>query len=324
VDCWIVDPQGLRRKVGTSGLLIGRGSDCDLILGGSDVSRRHALVRLSEAGVEVVVVGASPVLVSGETCSGRAPLNDGDSLVIGSVLLAVSISGDGGERDVDWVLSLGSGVQQGVRRSPFFIGGSASDDLVIEDWPPSALRLQLAGNALVASLEASAEVDGVVVVEDAVIELDDGSTVKIGDRELSVTRFSQDEALEATTRPPSGELGVSDVRLRFLPRGGRVQLRLGNSWHSLVLSDRSFDLLATLVQPPDATPGDFVSDDVVFRRVWGADESDHVRERINVLLLRTRRALTAAGLNGPALVQRSSAGRATRFAVLEEANVVVE
>jgi len=46
---------GPSRRVGPSGVLIGRRSDCDIVAADLSVSRCHALVRLTAGGAEVVM-----------------------------------------------------------------------------------------------------------------------------------------------------------------------------------------------------------------------------------------------------------------------------
>src|ERR1041384_6439761 len=81
---------GPSRRVGPSGVLIGRQSDCDIVASDPSVSRRHALIRLTGTGVEVVPLGRSPVDVNGEPTSKPRELADGDELALPGLRLAVA------------------------------------------------------------------------------------------------------------------------------------------------------------------------------------------------------------------------------------------
>ena len=52
MSCWLITGDGTRVRVGRGGLVIGRRSDCGLVLADPGVSRRHALVRetIAETG----------------------------------------------------------------------------------------------------------------------------------------------------------------------------------------------------------------------------------------------------------------------------------
>ncbi len=63
---------------------IGRSADCQLSLDDPLVSRRHALLTVSESGVAVEDLGSrNGVLVNGTKISGRQTLSDGDKITIG-------------------------------------------------------------------------------------------------------------------------------------------------------------------------------------------------------------------------------------------------
>jgi hypothetical protein len=59
--CVVVVRDGPSRRVGAGGLLIGRQGDCDIVTNDPSVSRRHALVRLTSDGAEVVPLGRAPI-----------------------------------------------------------------------------------------------------------------------------------------------------------------------------------------------------------------------------------------------------------------------
>ena len=83
---------GPSRRVGPGGVLIGRQSDCDIVVADPSVSRRHALVRLTGSGAEVVPLGRSPVDVNGAPTDRPRSLVDGDELRLPGLTLAVAIT----------------------------------------------------------------------------------------------------------------------------------------------------------------------------------------------------------------------------------------
>ena len=71
--------------------LIGRSTDCQLSLDDPLVSRKHALLIVSEAGVDVQDLGSrNGVLVNGEKITGQRPVRSGDRVTIGSQDLTVT------------------------------------------------------------------------------------------------------------------------------------------------------------------------------------------------------------------------------------------
>ena len=71
----------------TRPLVIGRGSECDLVLASPRVSRRHCVVRPGEAAVEVEDLGSSNgTRVNGVAVRQRT-LREGDLIEVGGVAL---------------------------------------------------------------------------------------------------------------------------------------------------------------------------------------------------------------------------------------------
>ncbi len=82
---------------------VGRGSDADLALGSTSVSRRHA--RLTRSGDEVRVVdlgSRNGVTVNGEPLAGERPLRSGDVVGIGNVILVYHARRHPGEAGKLW------------------------------------------------------------------------------------------------------------------------------------------------------------------------------------------------------------------------------
>lgn len=79
--------EGKRFVVGPGGATIGRSRECDIVLGDSNVSRRHARIALGQDGGWVVedLGSTNGVQVNGARVTGSAPLHAGDRLDIGTV-----------------------------------------------------------------------------------------------------------------------------------------------------------------------------------------------------------------------------------------------
>ncbi|MEM9195332.1 MAG: FHA domain-containing protein [Myxococcota bacterium] len=74
---------------------IGRGSDCDLVLEDSMVSRRHCLIHASEAAIRLEDLGSrNGVLVNGTRVHRFAALAEGDRITIGRIQLQVTVVED--------------------------------------------------------------------------------------------------------------------------------------------------------------------------------------------------------------------------------------
>ena len=89
--CVIRVPNGPSRRVGPNGLLIGRKEDCDLVSADPSVSRRHALVRLTSDGAELVPLGRGPVDLNKKKVDKPTALADGDQLGVPGLVLEVEI-----------------------------------------------------------------------------------------------------------------------------------------------------------------------------------------------------------------------------------------
>ncbi|MBD0292649.1 MAG: DUF3662 domain-containing protein [Jiangellaceae bacterium] len=84
---------GTQHPVVPPGLVIGRGSDCDLRIDDPGVSRRHAEIRVQGGGpdaqVLVVDLGSTNGTVVDGVRAAQAPLSDGSRVVIGSTIVDV-------------------------------------------------------------------------------------------------------------------------------------------------------------------------------------------------------------------------------------------
>lgn len=74
--------------------LLGRSEECTIYLPHAQVSRIHAVVRLSQNGVELVDLGSmNGTRLNGEKLRGPQPLKDGDVIRIGTEELVVRMDG---------------------------------------------------------------------------------------------------------------------------------------------------------------------------------------------------------------------------------------
>jgi hypothetical protein len=79
--------EGKRMPVGSDGAVIGRSRECDIVLGGANVSRKHAEIRLIGGGWAITDLGSTNgVRVNGIAVGGAGhQLQSGDQVDIGTV-----------------------------------------------------------------------------------------------------------------------------------------------------------------------------------------------------------------------------------------------
>jgi hypothetical protein len=314
---------GPSRRVGPNGLLIGRKQDCDIVSADPSVSRRHALVRLTTEGAEIVPLGRGPIEVNGKPHDKAIPLSDGDELGVPGLQLSVRIDAQRPDRAVPcaWRLERARGGSFGIVHSPFMIGGGESDDLIVGRWPAQALRLHVAQGELylepgVAKVTRNARALEAGAMEQVFV----GDTVEFR-REAFVIRQT---ARDATTAVASLTHLPSRVLIEILPRGGRVVFATPGGDRAVFLADRRLDLVIALLRPPDGfAAGDFIPDEVVRAIVWPRNPAV-TRPEINVLISRCRHDLVEAGLAGARLIERAPGGGGTRLALAPGALVTVE
>lgn len=327
MSCWLVGQDGARVRVGRGGLVVGRRSDCGLVLADPGVSRRHALIRETRDGAEVVHLGKAPTRVNGDDVRDVAPLANADLIEIGASTLTVAL-GEGGEGPTGrgWMLeSLGKALY-GISRSPYVVGGGEADDVVLEAWPPGAARFHAVQDSLVVELGSPGRVRGVAREVEESVSLRVGDTIEFGGTALSV--LASGLGSEGTTRVSAAWTPPHRVSLHFHARGGLLSLEFPHTPASeapvsIHLPDRRCDLVATLLQPPGGLKaGDLISDEVLAPRVWPGQHGKG-RTDINLLLHRTRKNLVEAGVDGPALLERGKGGGETRFVVARKAEVTI-
>jgi hypothetical protein len=309
--------------VGPNGLLIGRKQDCDLVSEDPSVSRRHALVRLTTDGAELVPLGRGPVEVNGKPHDKAVALSDGDELGVPGLQLSVRIDAQrpDGAASSAWRLERARGGSFGIVHSPFVIGGGESDDLIVKRWPAQALRLHVAQGELYLEPGVGKVTRNAGELPAGVMEqLFAGDTIEFR-REAFLIRPT---VRDATTAVASLPYLPSRVLVEVLPRGGRVVFVTAGGDRAVFLADRRLDLMIALLRPPDGfAAGEFIPDDVVRAIVWPRNPAV-TRPEINVLISRCRRDLIEAGLAGARLIERAPGGGGTRLALAPGATVTVE
>jgi hypothetical protein len=321
--CVVTVADGPSRRVGANGVLIGRQRDCDIVTPDPAASRRHALIRLTAEGAEIVPLGRAPVDVNGTATDHAVALADGDELRVPGLVLAVKIELPRPQRGIPmgYVLERGEGGSFGIAHSPFLVGGGDADDLIVAGWPAGGLTFHVAQGQLYVELRAgSAERNG------EPLELEILEPLAIGDRVTSrgeAFSIAHADARVATTAVGSGGELPSRITIEMLPRGGRIVFAIGVRDHAVYLADRRFDLMVALLRPPiEYAAGDFIPDDTVRSIVWPRKPSVS-RPEINMLISRCRRDLVEAGLAGPRIIERAPGGGGTRVTLAPGAIVEV-
>jgi hypothetical protein len=322
VHCVLDVRDGPSRRVGPSGVLIGRRSDCDIVVADLSVSRRHALVRLTAGGAEVVTLGRAPVEVNGAPVTGARSLADGDEIRLPGLTLAVAITiprPDLAAR-AGFALERAGGGSFGIPHTPFVVGGGDADDLIVKRWPARVLSLHLAQGELFVELHAGDATRNAEPLEpDALVALAPGDILACRDESFTVRAGGG----AATTALGGTELPAR-VAIEMLPRGGRVVFSIGATDRAVYLADRRFDLVVALARPPAGhRAGEFISDDALRAVVWPRRPSVS-RQEINMLISRCRRDLVEAGLAGPHLIERAPGGGGTRLALAPDAEIVMK
>ena len=84
--------EGKRLPVPSGGGVLGRSRDCDVVLADTNVSRRHAEIRPSQAGWTVADLGSTNgIRVNGRPASGAVALVSGDRLELGTVPMTFEV-----------------------------------------------------------------------------------------------------------------------------------------------------------------------------------------------------------------------------------------
>jgi hypothetical protein len=294
-------------------LLIGRSPDCDVVIPDATVSRHHALLRVTDGGVDLVPLGRTPVQVNGSPCGAMTPLREGDEVsVCGHTFrLVVTAAPPGPEPEVAWAITRSGATHHRVKDGPFTVGGAADDDLFIEGWVPAALTFTVVQRSLVLEASVAGVRCGHALEEGEVVTVLPGARITLGDQELRALALGTD--LQPATAPLATPQLPGRATLLFHPKGGRLTLGFGAREHTAWLAERRCDLVAALLKPHGAyAPGDVFPDEVLFRRVWPGGEPG--RTELNTLVFRARKDLVKAGLDGGTLIERQPGGVCFRLA----------
>lgn len=322
----VVVSDGPSRRVGPGGLLIGRQGDCDIVATDPSVSRRHALVHFDGDGVEVVPLGKTPTILNGKELANPAQLADGDELRVPGLALkiAIDIPALDPKAPARYVLErhTAKGVMRfGITHSPFLVGGSTDDDLIVKKWPAHAFALHIAQSELFVEVRVGqGEVNDQVPLREQYM-----APMQVGDR---LTYEGELFAIATEGRVVTTAVGTREdlptrATIEMLPRGGRVVFTVAGRDHAVYLPDRRFDLVVALLRPPgDLTAGELVPDDAIRTVVWPR-RPEVSRPELNTLISRCRRDLVDAGLAGPRLIERAQGGGAVRLLLAPGAVVEV-
>lgn len=296
---------GTRLSLDGESVLVGRNPDCDVVLADPRVSRHHVLFRATGNGVDVVPLGARSVSVNGTARDTPFELGDGDRVEVVGQVFVVHFAGTRPAAEVHWFVEREAGVLVRVGDARMTLGGGDDDRVVMRSWPAGAVALEIVGARLV--LESC--VDGVSVGR----PLDAGEmiTVARGDRIAWGAESVRMVALPADPANPTLSTApdqlVRGAVLTFLPRGGRLALRVGERERKVFLTGKRCDLIACVLRPPAPyAPGDVIPDAVIAERVWPGGYAG--RTDINTLLWRIRRDFCDAGLDCVSFFERKGGG----------------
>src|SRR4029079_8078794 len=250
--CILVVANGPAKRVGPSGIMIGRQKDCDIVSLDPKISRRHALVRLTANAAELVPIGRTPIEVNGKPWDRVRELADGDTLAMPGLTLTVQIRIMRLDANAPAMLRLERvrGGSFGIVHSPFVLGGADSDDLIVKRWPPAAIRLHVAQRQLFVAVTSGKAMRNDIELQPGGLEplaVDDTLTYR---KERFIVRHAGSQA-EATTSLAGIDDLPTRVSVEMLPRGGRVVFAVGDGEHSVYLADRQLDLLIALLRPPE-------------------------------------------------------------------------
>jgi hypothetical protein len=312
-------PNAMSVRIGPAGLLVGRHRSCDLQLADESASRRHALLRVTPDGVELVVLGRRPVHVGDRECTGAEAVRHGDLLRFPGLAGTIRVESFEETVRIDFCIRHGRERFQ-IHATPFIVGGGPTANVVIAGWPDETLRFRIAQGVLhVEAITSDALCDGAPLEPEVATSLPIGAVISYRGTELGI---EQAEPGDASTVLDAASPYPRRVLLEPLPRGGRVTFTFADGEHAVYLPGRRFRLVSALVDPPPPhVAGEFVPDHVIVPVVWNDDDLVGGRQEINVLLTRCRQDLVAAGIAATKLLERAPGGRATRIALAAGAEI---
>lgn len=319
VQHWLESGEG-RVPIRSGALLIGRSPGCEIVIPDARVSRHQLMLRATDSGVELVLLGRAAVTVDGALLSSHATVSAGAQIALcGSQFRVVTTPAPPSvPPSPEWALETRDAPLHRVSRSPYTVGGGDDDDLHLPGWPPALLCFRTVQRALVLEVSRGGVHCGGPLQEGEVVTLRPGMRVKYLDRSLRVLPVPREH--QDHTAPEEGEELPRRALLEFLPRGGRVTVGYGTWERTVWLADRRCDLIATLLAPPPPfAPGDPLPDEVLIPRVWPGGLQGRVE--LNTLVFRARKDLVRADLDGGTLLSRAEG--TVRFCLAPGAEVIV-
>jgi hypothetical protein len=299
---WLRDAAGVRLAPFHGSLLIGRAPACHVVVDDARVSRKHALLLEDEDGAQVVPLGRGGVVLDGSHVDRPTRVRDGGRLRIVDTEFQLEVRAE--PAAPSWALEI-AGVQYPLRGAGLRLGGGSNDDLHVPRWPAASVVLYVVTGAVVAEVDPSITVLGGEGGDDGVVTLTRGSRLSFAELTATLVLLGDEKATLDLDPSPT------EAHLELMPNGGLLKLRL-DRLHCVWLPQKRGDLLAALLsQSGSHAAGDWVPDDVLIPRVWGAEPI--TRAQVNTLIHRTRLTLSAAGLHGSKLIERAPGGGSTRI-----------
>lgn len=307
MSVWLRDDAGVRVPLTHGSLLIGRSPSCHIVLANPRVSRQHALVTEVEGGAQVVPLGRAQLTLRGARVDEPTHAEDGDTLEVEGARFVLEVAREAGA--TLWLLESGSSSYP-IRKPGFRVGSDLADDLRLPGWPPSAVALFPVLGAVIAEVNGAVELQG-ARFEGELAQLVCGSRLSAGGTTLTLARPADAPATVDLNPAPTV------ASLELMPNGALLKLTLDRE-HAVWLPHKRGDLLAALLSPPTGVKaGDWVPDELLLPRVWGTEPATRVQ--LNTLIHRARVTLSAAGLNGPSLIERAPGGGSTRVRLAKDA-----
>ena len=308
---WLEDQRGNRIRVAAGGATLGRHVHCDIVFPPEErhIARLQAIVQPRGSLLEVQNLGRNPIRVADDVVHDTGDLAPGQTMEVGR--FRFTARSEEVTAGVAWLLEGFGPTLVSINQTPFSIGGSNSDALLIGGWPPATLIFHLLGDTLMVETSQQVLLGDKPLAPKTLERLRGGD--QLGFQGLELRLLAAGTSGSTTILEP-GEQLPRRVALHFLPRGARLQVELPSGDKKVaLLSELRTNLLACLLQPPGhAAPGDWLADDTILPLVWPR-QHDKDRVDLNLLVFHTRKALIKAGIDGVSLLQRAPTGGALRF-----------
>lgn len=320
---WLTDGDGVRLRVDAGGVLLGRSPRCEVVLRDPKASRAHALVYLDGDRPRLLVLGQGRTRINDALAPREAALAPGDRVAVPGVELVLESQAEAAPPEVPaWVLERPGGGLFGVTYGPFVVGGHAGDDLLVDGWPPHALALHPTQGRLHLTAQVQLEVDGQVLGPGALLAVTAGSVIAHAGQRLRVVALGQLDQDTILSGDGAASLPPQRIALEFLPRGGRLRVLTASGERAVYLPGQRCDLMALLLNPPDARKvGEIVDDEYLIERLW--PNQSRTRADLNTLVYRLRKDLVRAGLDATELLVRAPGGGGTRLHVAQDVAIAV-